>query len=288
MNASWSRGNNQIEIVLNDRGQLVMPEASPLATNMGLLVRDGSLLPLHYTDWRYVPEHYKKKVWEEIKAHTDADDSMERWFIQSLGMKWQGWKCEAKRQGDTPYENDANTLAHKPSRVTEEQWQCRCLVYYWNDGYVKEKSINNKDYRSRQKLLHTSGRQTQHYLVDQKDKDAGKKPTRIDTYIKTHAQKDGGAVNEETSAIVHPDASSVHRQMTIGSNQASPEEIDPPHQTQPGTNSIAITESTGWFSSSVRDSYGAIWRKADYKSHKEEEKNIAKWFKLSLLVQGNC
>ncbi|KAI8563552.1 hypothetical protein RHMOL_Rhmol03G0119100 [Rhododendron molle] len=101
MNASWSRGNNQIKIVLNDRGQPVMPEASPLATNMGVLVRDGSLLPLHYTDWRYVPAHYKKKVWEEIK-----------------------------------------------------------------------------------------------------DKDAGKKSTRIDTFIKTHTREDGGAVNEETFAIV--------------------------------------------------------------------------------------
>ncbi|KAG5557188.1 hypothetical protein RHGRI_007457 [Rhododendron griersonianum] len=167
---------------------------------MGVLVRDGSLLPLHYTDWRYVPAQYIKKVWEEIKAHKDADDSMERWFIQSLGRKWQGWKCEAKRQGYMPYDNDADILAHKPSRVTEEQWQC--LVYYWNDGDVK-------------------------------DKDAGKKPTHIDTFIKTHTRKDGGAVNEETYAIVHPDASSAHRQMTTGSNQASPEEIGPSHQSQP-------------------------------------------------------
>lgn len=37
-----------------------MPEASPLATNMGVLVRDGSFLPLHYTDWRYVPVQYIK------------------------------------------------------------------------------------------------------------------------------------------------------------------------------------------------------------------------------------
>ncbi|KAI8550332.1 hypothetical protein RHMOL_Rhmol06G0097200 [Rhododendron molle] len=50
MNASWSRGNNPIKIVLNDRGQPVIPKASSLATNMGVLARDGSLLPLHYTD----------------------------------------------------------------------------------------------------------------------------------------------------------------------------------------------------------------------------------------------
>ncbi|KAG5548104.1 hypothetical protein RHGRI_013710 [Rhododendron griersonianum] len=305
MNASWSTGNNPIKIVLNDRGQPVMPEASSLATNLGVLARDGSLLPLHYTDWRYVPAHYKKRVWEEIKAHTDANDSLERWFMQSLGRKWQGWKCDAKKQGYTPYNNDADRIAHRPSRVTEEQW--RCLVYYWNDRDVK-------------------------------DKDDGKNPTRIDTFIKTHTRKGGGEVNEETSAIVnklkalrcqdgssshpmsegaifsqaigperpgrtrglglgatkskmlgaknndqapsqssterdrefmkmkskvqkmkrfleamgytddtdddsdefnvapnenHPDASSAHREMTIGNNQASPEEINLAHRSQP-------------------------------------------------------
>ncbi|XP_058224933.1 uncharacterized protein LOC131334080 [Rhododendron vialii] len=162
MNASWSTGNNPIKIVLNDRGQPVMPEASSLATNLGVLARDGSLLPLHYTDWRYVPAHYKKRVWEEIKAHTDANDSMERWFMQSLGRKWQGWKCEAKKQGYTPYNNDADRIAHRPSRVTEEQWWC--LMYYWNDRDIKENSINNKGYKSQQKLLHTSGR-TPHYFL---------------------------------------------------------------------------------------------------------------------------
>ncbi|KAI8555738.1 hypothetical protein RHMOL_Rhmol05G0198300 [Rhododendron molle] len=166
MNASWSTGNNPIKIVLNDKGQPVMPEASSLATNLGVLARDGSLLPLHYTDWRYVPAHYKKRVWEEIKAHTDANDSMERCFMQSLGRKWQGWKCEAKKEGYTPYDNDADIIAHRPSRVTEEHW--RCLVYYCNDIDVK-----------------------------------------------------------------HPDASSAHREMTVGNNQASPEEINLAHRSQP-------------------------------------------------------
>ncbi|KAF7147136.1 hypothetical protein RHSIM_Rhsim03G0111100 [Rhododendron simsii] len=200
MNASWSRGNNQIKIVLNDRGQPVMPESSPLATNMGMLVSDGSLLPLHYMDWQYVPARYKKKVWDEIKMQMILW-TMERWFIQSLGKKWQGWKCEAKRLGYTPYDNDADILAHKPSTVTEEQW--RCLVYYWNDGDVKFMKMKSKVQRLK-RFLEAMG-----YTDDDLDE-----------------------FNEGPNEN-HPDASSAHRQMTTGSNQACPEEIDPPHQTQP-------------------------------------------------------
>ncbi|XP_058223401.1 uncharacterized protein LOC131333086 [Rhododendron vialii] len=75
-------------------------------------------------------DHFQMAHHQKL-AHTDADDSMERWFMQSLGRKWQGWKCEAKKQGYTPYNNDADRIAHRHSRVMEEQW--RCLVYYWND-----------------------------------------------------------------------------------------------------------------------------------------------------------
>ncbi|KAH7852504.1 hypothetical protein Vadar_025651 [Vaccinium darrowii] len=113
----------------------IVSSSSEVATQMGVMARDGSLLPLHYNDWRYVPPHYKRRVWEEIKAHTTADDSMERWFMQSLGKKWQGWKSEAKKQGYKPYDNDTDRLAHSLDRVTEEKW--RWFVYYWSHDKKK-------------------------------------------------------------------------------------------------------------------------------------------------------
>ncbi|KAI8530276.1 hypothetical protein RHMOL_Rhmol11G0044000 [Rhododendron molle] len=132
-----------------------------------------------------------------------------KWLIQMQMILWRGGSCnllegngkdgnvKQKKQGYTPYNNDVNKIAHRPSRVTKEEW--RCLVYYWNDSDVK-------------------------------DKDDRKNPTY--TFIKTHTRKGGGAVNEETSAIVHPKASRVHREMTIGNSQASPEKINLAHRSE--------------------------------------------------------
>ena len=39
-----------------------------LATRLGVLAQDGMLALLHYYDWRYVPEHCKTKIWNEIKV----------------------------------------------------------------------------------------------------------------------------------------------------------------------------------------------------------------------------
>ncbi|KAH7834529.1 hypothetical protein Vadar_017051 [Vaccinium darrowii] len=199
MHASWNKDKEKIKILLNGNGQPIMSETGPVATQMGVMARDGSLLPLHYNDWRYVPPHYKRRVWEEIKAHTTADDSMERWYMQSLGKKWQGWKSEAKKQGYKPYDNDADRLAHRPNRVTEEQW--RCLVYYWShDKKIQAKSATNQSIRNSQTLISTSGRTSHARVVQQKD--SGKNPTRLDTFGKTHTRKDGTNLNEETSAIL--------------------------------------------------------------------------------------
>ncbi|KAI8563554.1 hypothetical protein RHMOL_Rhmol03G0119100 [Rhododendron molle] len=121
MNASWSRGNNQIKIVLNDRGQPVMPEASPLATNMGVLVRDGSLLPLHYTDWRYVPAHYKKKVWEEIK-HPDASSAHRQMTT--------GSNQASPVEIDPPHQSQPEpTLLPQPNQQAGSHHQCKGLGF---------------------------------------------------------------------------------------------------------------------------------------------------------------
>ena len=65
-----------------------------------------------------------------LQAQTNANDSMEKWFMQSVGRKWAGWKREAKQEGYLRYDNDADRVTHKPERVTEQQW--RCLVYHWS------------------------------------------------------------------------------------------------------------------------------------------------------------
>ena len=66
---------------------------------------------------------------------------MERWFMQSVGKKWSGWKAEAKRIGYTPYNDDPDRLAHRPNRVIEQQW--RCLVYYWG---IREVAVYKHHY----------------------------------------------------------------------------------------------------------------------------------------------
>ncbi|KAI8563133.1 hypothetical protein RHMOL_Rhmol03G0089100 [Rhododendron molle] len=155
MHGDWNPGGGMLHIVPNEVNQTVEGH-TPLASHLGVLARDGSLLPLTYKSWHYVPKENKERIWREIKANTDADDSMKRMLMSSTGKKWREWKCTVKKSHYRAFTNDADRLAHRPERVHEHQW--RALVYYWGTRKARKKAKKNKRIRKKKTLHHRTGR----------------------------------------------------------------------------------------------------------------------------------
>ncbi|XP_028071761.1 uncharacterized protein LOC114274092 [Camellia sinensis] len=128
VHGQWGTSEDGIlKVVPNELNQVVEGHTSPVS-HLGVLARDGSLAPLTFMTWHYVPKQNKDNIWREIKAHTDADESMKRTIMASFGKKWRDWKSRVKTMGYKPVKNDAERLAHRPDRVHEDQWWA--LVYY--------------------------------------------------------------------------------------------------------------------------------------------------------------
>ncbi|CAL5339612.1 unnamed protein product [Camellia sinensis] len=141
VHGQWGTSEDGIlKVVPNELNQVVEGHTS-LASHLGVLARDGSLAPLTFMTWHYVPKQNKDNIWREIKAHTDADESMKRTIMASFGKKWRDWKSRVKTIGYKPFKNDAERLAHRPDRVHEDQW--RALVYYWGTQSASETKKNN-------------------------------------------------------------------------------------------------------------------------------------------------
>ncbi|KAG5533501.1 hypothetical protein RHGRI_027620 [Rhododendron griersonianum] len=66
MHGDWNPGGGMLHIVPNELNQTVEGH-TPLASHLGVLARDGSLLPLTYKSWHYVPKENKERIWREIK-----------------------------------------------------------------------------------------------------------------------------------------------------------------------------------------------------------------------------
>ncbi|KAL7183496.1 hypothetical protein ACSBR2_025822 [Camellia fascicularis] len=87
VHGQWGTSEDGIlKVVPNELNQVVEGHIS-LASHLGVLARDGSLAPLNFTTWHYVPKQNKDNIWREIKAHTDADESMKRTIMASFGKK---------------------------------------------------------------------------------------------------------------------------------------------------------------------------------------------------------
>ncbi|KAI8535271.1 hypothetical protein RHMOL_Rhmol10G0160700 [Rhododendron molle] len=214
-----------------------MPKASALATNLGVLARDGSLLPLHYTDWRYVPAHYKKRVWEEIK---DKDDGKNPTRIDTF------IKTHTRKGGEAVNE-ETSAIVNKLNALRSQNGSSS---HSMSEGAIFSQAIG-PERPGRTRGLGLGATKSKLLGAMNNDQPLSQSSTERDREfmkMKSKVQKmkrfleamgytdDTDDDSDEFNAAPnenHPDASSAHCEMTIGNNQASPEEINLAHRSQP-------------------------------------------------------
>ncbi|CAL5376862.1 unnamed protein product [Camellia sinensis] len=200
VHGQWGTSEDGIlKVVPNELHQVVEGHTS-LASHLGVLARDGSLAPLTFTTWHYVPKQNKDNIWREIKAHTDADESMKRTIMASFGKKWRDWKSRVKTMGYKPFKNDAERLAHRPDRVHEDQW--RALVYYWGTQSASKSSKKNRKIRKKKTLHHRTGRKPFSIVrLEETKKDNGVPASRSQVWMAAY-MKDGTSNSDSVNEVM--------------------------------------------------------------------------------------
>ncbi|CAL5344683.1 unnamed protein product [Camellia sinensis] len=197
--SDWNPSGGILHIVPNELNQVV-DGYTPLASRLGVLARDGNLMPLTYRTWSHVPKENKERIWREVKINTDADESMKKFVLASVGKKWREWKARVKQLGYTPFDNDADRLTHRPERVHEHQW--RSLVYYWGTRKAQKKSIKNKEIRKKKTLNHITGRKPFSVVrVEETNKKNGVPATRLEVWMAGYT-KDNKPSNDKVVAVM--------------------------------------------------------------------------------------
>ncbi|CAL5356881.1 unnamed protein product [Camellia sinensis] len=200
VHGQWGTSEDGIlKVVPNELNQVVEGHTS-LASHLGVLARDGSLAPLTFTTWHYVPKQNRDNIWREIKAHTDADESMKRTIMASFGKKWRDWKSRVKTMGYKPFKNDAERLAHRPDRVHEDQW--RALVYYWGTQSASKSSKKNRKIRKKKTLHHRTGRKPFSVVrLEETKKNNGVPASRSQVWMAAY-MKDGTSNSDSVNEVM--------------------------------------------------------------------------------------
>ncbi|KAL7251019.1 hypothetical protein ACSBR1_012942 [Camellia fascicularis] len=200
VHGQWGTSDDGVlKLVSNELNQVV-EGYTPLASHLGVLARDGSLAPLTFTTWHYVPQQNKDNIWREIKVHTNADDSMKRTIMTSFGKKWRDWKSRVKNMGYTPFKNDAERLAHRPDRAHEDQW--RALVYYWGTQSASKSSKKHRKIRKKKTLHHRTGRKPFSVVrVEETKKNNGVPASRPQVWMAAY-MKDGTSNSDSVNEVM--------------------------------------------------------------------------------------
>ena len=68
MHSNWGT-EKKLHVVLNRYNQAIGPTSVTLATQMGIMAKDGNRLALTFADWRYLNDSLKESCWQEIKVY---------------------------------------------------------------------------------------------------------------------------------------------------------------------------------------------------------------------------
>ncbi|CAL5328501.1 unnamed protein product [Camellia sinensis] len=166
----------------------------------------GGILHIVPNELNQVVDGYTPLASRLVKVNTDADESMKKFVLASVGKKWREWKARVKQMGYTPFDNDADRLTHRPERVHEHQW--RSLVYYWGTRKAQKKTTKNKEIRKKKTLNHITGRKPFSVVrVEEINKKNGVPATRLEVWMAGYS-KDNKPSNDKVADVMELGAQS--------------------------------------------------------------------------------
>ncbi|KAK7836342.1 hypothetical protein CFP56_022729 [Quercus suber] len=189
------RGGEKYEISwLN--GRPVGPHARALINECTKLVREQQNVPLKFTDWKKVPDINKRKLFDKVLEYFKVE-GREKEVWRQMGNSYSNYRDFLKTNWFKPYgEATEEARANVPPGVERDDWNC--LVDLWTNKDYMDMCLINKNNRSKNDIVHTSGSKSfQQRSAEEKEK-TGDDPTRVQLFDITHVQRNGQAVNEPT------------------------------------------------------------------------------------------
>ncbi|CAN1820116.1 hypothetical protein LINPERHAP1_LOCUS28971, partial [Linum perenne] len=190
----WLPDGDKIKISINSECQPIGKNAPKLSSFLGSLSRKSIYAPLHYTDWRLMPQQYKDSMWDLIEGKFEVDLLAKCNIMNSLSKKWKDFKANVKVAWVKENIRD--------ERVSNQDWEC--LLKFWDSDKAGERRRVAKENRKNLPSGHTMGTKSCARVRHEMRLAApgNEEPSRADVYIATHVRRDGKPLNDEVAGYI--------------------------------------------------------------------------------------
>ncbi|KAK9158314.1 hypothetical protein Scep_004888 [Stephania cephalantha] len=186
---------NRLKLQFNDFMQPIGKTSIKFSTQLDIMARNGSLVPLTYESWNDVPEENKNAIWHEVQDNTDSPLEFRKNCLEKVANTWRSWKHTLKVHYEK-HKDDEDILTRVPDkRVQDEQWSI--LVRYWNEVEVKRIAKTNAENRKQKTICHRTGCKS-FANVRHKRENKGLPTDRASVWLTAYYKRAGARSNEDT------------------------------------------------------------------------------------------
>ncbi|GMP32789.1 hypothetical protein CsSME_00006388 [Camellia sinensis var. sinensis] len=101
-----------------------------LTTQLGIIVRNGNIVPLTFVDWNSVPDDIVDAIWKDVKDNLNiCPEEYKPICMKNCNSIWKDHKNKLKAKYFKPRSSDPNLKDDVPMNVVPSQWEQ--LVEYW-------------------------------------------------------------------------------------------------------------------------------------------------------------
>ncbi|GMP47408.1 hypothetical protein CsSME_00015158 [Camellia sinensis var. sinensis] len=130
-----------------------------LTTQLGIIVRNGNIVPLTFVDWNSVPDDIVDAIWKDVKDNLNiCPEEYKPICMKNCNSIWKDHKNKLKAKYFKPRSSDPNLKDDVPMNVVPSQWEQ--LVEYWRTSDAEKIASRNAKNRRAHGIAHTTGRTT--------------------------------------------------------------------------------------------------------------------------------
>ncbi|GMP46351.1 hypothetical protein CsSME_00014547 [Camellia sinensis var. sinensis] len=119
----WGTGK-KLDIQFDGNYCPIGDNVAKLTTQLGIIVRNGNIIPLTFLDWNNVPDDIVDAIWKDVKDNLNiCPEEYKPICMKNCNNIWKDHKNKLKAKYFKPRSSDPNMKDDVPMNIVPSQWE---------------------------------------------------------------------------------------------------------------------------------------------------------------------
>ncbi|CAL1371187.1 unnamed protein product [Linum trigynum] len=192
----------KLPVDFDEDHQAIGENATSFVWFLGVTVRNRSCCPLQVKRWKDISNDAIEHMWAIVQEKFTFELPMGRMeaIIGHMNALYRDHRQKLKQKYFNKKHSYKSRLKNRPKRVSKDDW--KYLVNLWSDPTFQERSLKNKENRSKRSMPPYTGTKSLARLRHQMKKQNGTVPSRVEVWIESRKRKKGKTIDPDSQDVI--------------------------------------------------------------------------------------